>query len=212
MTTLAWALSLEFDLVLQDARLVRERVRHRGGDPAACRWPGLWLEGSTAKYFLPGVPVPYGRGELQKLVVLAEERQAFVSTRLISSPDRIKKKWDAGLNLLAEVDDDAVASLLAEDEQGFLVNMFVLVHEQPTGKIRPRPSMEESYRRHRGLMDELEPLGEAKRLPVAWHALWRLPPRMKWDDPAGEPWMRYPAVSFAMGVRPLQGATGENES
>jgi hypothetical protein len=205
-------LSLEFDLALQDARLIRQRVRHRGGDPAACRWPGFWLEGTVLDYLHPGISIGRGREAHSKLVVLAEERQVFVTARLTGSTARIKQKWEDGLKVLAAVDDDAVASLLAEDEQGFLVNMLVLVHEQPAGKIRPRPSMEESYRRHQRLIAELAPLGEAKRLPVAWHAVWRVPPRMKWDDAAGEPWMRYPAVSFAMGVRPLQGATDENES
>jgi hypothetical protein len=42
------------------------------------------------------------------------------------------------------------------------------------------PSAGMSYRRHQRLIDKLAPLGEAERLPVAWHALWRLPPRMKW--------------------------------
>ena len=67
------------------------------------------------------------------------------------------------------------------------------------------------WRRHQRLLAELAPLGKAKRLPGAWHALWRLPPRMKWDDPAGELWVCYPSVSFAMEVHPLQGATDENE-
>ncbi len=82
--------------------------------------------------------------------------------------------------------------------------MFVLVHKQPARKVQPRPSLQESYRRHEMLMAELVSLGEAKRLPVAWHALWRLPPGMTWDDPVAQPGTSYPAVSFAMGVRPLQ--------
>jgi len=54
------------------------------------------------------------------------------------------------------------------------------------------------------LMADLVPLGESKRLFVARHALSRLPPGMTWDDLAAKPWMRYLAVSFVMGVRPLQ--------
>lgn len=202
-TTLARALSLRFDVALQDARLIRQHVHWRGGDANACRWPSLWLEGSTIEY-LPETPFPRGREARQKLVVLAEERQVFVSARPAKLADSVRLKWAKGLEMLASVDDDAVASLLHEDEQGFLVNMFVLVHKQPARKVQPRPSLQESYRRHEMLMAELVSLGEAKRLPVAWHALWRLPPGMTWDDPVAQPWTRYPAVSFAMGVRPLQ--------
>jgi hypothetical protein len=212
MTTLAWSLSLEFNLALQDKKLIQERVRNRGGDLAACRWPGFWLEGTVADYFSPERPIRGRRRMLPEIVVLAEERQVFTSTRPTSSVKRIKQKWEAGLNVLGDVDDDAVVRLLTGDEQGFLVNMLVLVHEQPDGKIRPRPSMEESYRRHQGLMAELEPLAQAKRLPLSWHAVWRPPARMKWVGPSGQAWIRYPAVSFAMGVRPLQGSTDENRS
>ncbi len=68
------------------------------------------------------------------------------------------------------------------------VNMFVLVHKQPARKVQPRPSLQESYRRHEMLMADLVSRGEGKRLPVAWQALWRLPPGMTWDDPVAQPW------------------------
>lgn len=203
-TTLARDLALRFDVALFDARLIRDHVRYRGGAPAACRWPALWLEGDTREYLLPGMPIPRGRSVRHKLVLLAEERQVFVPSRSTTLAESAIRKWDKGLDVLAGVDEDAVAGVLDDDVHGFLVNMFVLVHRQPSGGIRPRPSLEESYRQHEMLVAALSPSGEIKRLPVAWHALWRLPPSMTWVAPARQPWMRYPAVSFVMGARPLQ--------
>lgn len=202
-TTLAWALSLGFDLSLQDLNLIRWHVRRRGGDPAACRWPGLWLEGATVEY----IPVPSGRAVPQKLVVLAEQQQVFISAKSAGITDRVRRKWEEGLKALAGVDERAVVRILDGDEECFLVNMFVLVHQQPAGRVQPRPSLKESYRRHEDLIAELAPPGEAKRLPVRWHALWRLPPGMTWNEPKGISWMRYPAVSFVMGVRILKSDT-----
>ncbi len=84
--------------------------------------------------------------------------------------------------------------------------MLVLVHAWRAGTVRPRSTLEESHERHAGLIAELAPSAEAKGLPVAWHALWRLPPAMTWSEPGGKPWMRYPAISFAAAVRPLRSA------
>ena len=202
-TTLDWALSLGFDLTLQDPKLIRYHVRNRGGEPAACRWPRFWLEGVSIDYILPGALLPRGRAVEHKLVVLAEERQVFVSAHGAGIPDAILRKWMAGLEVLAGVDPEAVPRL-RQGEEGFLVNMFVLVHQQSSGRIRPRPSLEESHSRHEGLIAKLAPSANLKGLPITWHALWRLPSGMKWNGPAGDSWMRYPAVSFAMGIRRLQ--------
>jgi len=199
-TTLAWALSLGFNLALQDPKLIRQHVRHRGGDPAACPWPGFWLEGSTVEYF----PLRIGREARQKLVVLGEQRQVFVSARTAPVTDSVARKWAAGLEVLAGVDEGAVLRLLDDDQECYLVNMFVRVHQQAGGRIRPRPSLEESYLRHEGLIEGLASLADAKQLPLRWHALWRLPSGMSWNDPGRGSWMRYPAVSFAMGVRKLE--------
>lgn len=199
-TTLAWALSLGFDLALWDPNLIRRLVHRRGGDPAACRWPRLWLQGVTVHY----IPLCYGREVPQRLLLLAEERQVSVAARPARLQDSARRKWMEGLGVLAGVDEGAVLQILDDDEECFLVNMFVMVHRQPAGKARPRPSLKESYRRHEDLIADLAPLGAAKRLPVIWHALWRLPSGMTWKDPEGVSWMRYPAVSFAIGVRILK--------
>jgi len=200
-TTLARAYSLCFDLALQGSGLVRKRVRDRGGDPAACRWPASWLEGATYDYLLPGGPIPWGRAPRRKIVLLAEERQAFVPARRAKLAHRVARAWSDGLTVLAGVGAASV-NFLKDDEQGFLANILVLVNVQPGGKVRPRPTLEESYRRHQDLLAVLSPLAEAKGLPLRWHALWRLPSGMTWRGRDEEPWMRYPAVSFAVAVRP----------
>ncbi len=46
-STLAVTMSVSFDLALRDPRLIRERVRRRGGDPGAARSPAVWLEGAV---------------------------------------------------------------------------------------------------------------------------------------------------------------------
>jgi hypothetical protein len=140
---------------------------------------------------------------LHKIVVLAEERQIFVPAQGSGIRDAMLRKWMKGLEVLAGVDPEAVPRL-REDEEGFLVNMFVMVHQQPAGRIRPCPLLEESRDRHKDLIAALAPSGDAKGLPITWHALWRLPSGMKWKDSAGDLWMRYPAVSFAMGIRRLR--------
>ncbi|MBI5525184.1 MAG: hypothetical protein HY897_02540 [Deltaproteobacteria bacterium] len=203
-STLAVTMSVSFDLALRDPRLIRERVRRRGGDPAACSWPAFWLEGAVFDYVIGHDPFPPVGTRRRKLVVLAEERQVFVPARAATLAIGAHRAWASGLNAVAGVDRAAFVGLLDEDEQAFLVNMLVLVHVRPAANAQPRPSLEESYRRHERLVAELAPSAQATGLPVAWHALWRLPPAMTWIEPGGKPWMRYPAVSFAAAVRPLQ--------
>jgi hypothetical protein len=202
-STLAWAMCLEFDLALQEPALIRERVLRRGGDPAACQWPAFWLEGTVYEYVIDRDPFPPVGTPRRKLVVLAEERQVFVPAGATTLAASVRRKWTRGLDLIAGVHRAAVTGLFDEDEAAFLVNTLVLVHAHSAGKVHPRPSLEESYRRHETLIDELALPAETKGLPVAWHALWRLPPAMTWSTPGGKPWMRYPAVSFAVAARPV---------
>lgn len=53
----------------------------------------------------------------------------------------IREDASANLEALASVDEAAVKRLPDEDEQGFLANMLVVVHEQPAVKVLPRPSL-----------------------------------------------------------------------
>jgi len=205
-TTLARTLSLWFDLALEDRGLIRERVRSRGGEPDAHRWPAFWLEGATYEYISSGAPPPRGRASRSPLVVLAEERQVFVSARSARLPERVTHAWSDGLDVVAGIDAGGASRLLNQDEHGFVANLLVLVHAQPGGKARPRPALRESYQRHASLVGRLAPLAEAKRLPVGWHALWRLPSGMTWRGQDGEPWMRYPAATFAAAARSLRSA------
>jgi hypothetical protein len=208
-TALARTLKWNFDLALFDASLIRQRIRQRGGEPATSRWPTLWLEGTTPDVFLPGVPLDHRRPGLEKLILLAEERQVFVPTRSTKLAVSATRKWEDGLDVLNAVDEDAVAGALADDTPGYLANLFALVHRHPAGPPRPRPSLEQSYWRHVRLVAALSPSAEAKRLPVIWHALWRLPPSMTTVAPPGRPWLRYPAVSLVVGARPIRvGETG----
>lgn len=203
LSTLARSLCIGFDLALRDPELIRNRVRHRGGDPATCAWPQWWLEGDTYEWFVPGTPIPRGRTAKPKLVVLAEEQQALVSAVPKPLGARVRAMWARGLDAPGRVDEKAVAPLLAEGEQAFVASMLVLVHERPARRVLPRPSLEESYPRHASLIAELTPAASDRRLPIVWHALWRLPPAMLWHDPAMRPWTRYPAVSFVVGARAL---------
>jgi hypothetical protein len=204
-STLAVAMSVAFDLAFRDPRLIRERVRSRGGDPGAGRWPTLWLEGTAHDYVIGRDPLPPAGTPRRKLLVLAEERQVFVPTRRRRLGGGIRRAWESGLDAVAGA-AFAPVGRLDEDERAFLVNLLVLVHTYPPASARPRPPLEESYRRHEGLIGELATAADGKGLPVEWHALWRVPPAMTWSGPGREPWMRYPAVSFAAAVRPLRSA------
>jgi hypothetical protein len=203
-STLAVTMSLSFDLALWDPRLIRERVRRRGGDPAA-RWPTLWLEGAAYDYVIGRDPFPPVGTRRRKLVILGEERQVFVPARTGKLAARIRRAWEQSLDGVARI-DGAFIGLRDEDEHAFLVNMLLLVHTHPAGSNRLRSSLEESYRRHEELIADLATSAHLKGLPVEWHALWRLPPAMTWSEPGREPWMRYPAVSLAAAARPLRWA------
>jgi len=207
-STLAATMSLSFDLALRDPRLIRERVRRRGGDPASSRWPTFWLEGSVYDYVIGRDPFPPVGTRRRRLVVLAEERQVFVPARAAKLAPGIRRAWEIGLDAVAGVDGARVAGLLDEEERAFLLNLLVLVHARPAANAQPRPPLEESYRRHEVLIADLAPPAQANGLPVAWHGLWRLPPAMMWSEPGGKPWMRYPAVSFVAAVRPLPSDPG----
>jgi hypothetical protein len=184
-STLALTMAGSFDLALRDPRLIRERVRRRGGDPAACRWPTLWLEGAAYDYVIGRDPFPPVGTRRRKLVVLAEERQVFVPARAATLAAGVHRAWARGLDAVAGVDGAAFPGLLDEDEHAFLLNMMVLVHARPAAKAEPRPPLEESYQRHEGWIAELAPRTQATGLPVVWHALWRLPPAMTWSEPGG---------------------------
>ena len=203
-TILALSMALMFDLALQDSRFIRDHIRWRGGNSTDCEWPKFWLEGERTEYLIPGVPLPRGRVKGQRFVIIADECQVFVPNQETKLCDSVIQKWSESLERLARVDEASIIQTLRKDEQAFLVNIMVLVHEHPPEKIQPRPTLEESFQRHEGLIAELAPIGEEKGLPVPWHALWKIPAGMKWKDPAGKSWMRYPAVSFVMGVRRLE--------
>ena len=202
-SVLARTMASSFDLALRDPRLIRERVRRRGGDLDGRRWPELWLEGTFHDYVIARDPFPPGGWPRGRLVILAEERQVSVPAKGAKLAAGASTAWKRGLDAVAGIDGAALAGLLANDERAFLVNMLVLVHTWPATKVRPRPSLVESYQRHEALISELAPCAQQANLPLAWHALWRLPPAMTWSEPGGKPWMRYPAVSFAAAVRPL---------
>lgn len=197
-------MSVSFDLALRDPRLIRGRVRRRGGDPDSTGWTAFWLEGSVYDYVIGRNPFPPVGTRRRKVVVLAEERQVFVPARAANLAAGVRRAWESGLDAVAGVEGTPFTGLLDEDEHAFLLNMLVLVHSRPAANASPRPPLEESYWRHEVLIAELAPPAQAKGLPVAWHALWRLPPAMTWSEPGGKPWMRYPAVSFVAAVRPLQ--------
>jgi hypothetical protein len=203
-STLAVTMSVSFDLALRDPRLIRERVRRRGGDPGAARWPTFWLEGAVHEYVIGRDPFPPVGTPRRKLVVLAEERQVFVPARAAKLAAGVRRAWESGLDAVAGIEGAPFIGLLDENERAFLLNMLVAVHARPAANAQPRPPLEESYRRHEGLIVEMAPRAQATGLPLAWHALWRLPPAMTWSEPGGKPWIRYPAVSFVAGVRPLR--------
>ena len=202
-STLDMNLSLSFDLALRDPRLISERVRRRGGEPSACAWPEFWLEGRVHHYILNHEPIPPGETRKPKIIILAETRQAVVSAQKKSLPTRLLGAWTRSLDVLTGVDEVAVSELLDGDEQGFLANILVLVHERPATRSKQRLPLEESYRRHESLITELNTSAQTEDLPVVWHALWRLPPAMTCGGSGEQPWMRYPAVSFAVAGRSL---------
>jgi hypothetical protein len=201
-STLASMMSIDFDLALRDPRLIAERVRRRDGDPDRRRWPMLWLEGSAYEYVIGRDPFPPTGTPRRRLVVVAEEQQRIVPARAGAPGATVGRVWVRGLDAVATTDQTALAEIMEEDELAFLANILVLVHARPAVAARPRPTLEESFRRHEGLIAALAGPAEARGLPVVWHALWRLRPAMTWSAPGLEPWMRYPAVSFVVAARP----------
>jgi len=103
-STLAVTMSMSFDLALRDPRLIRERVRRRGGDPEAARWPALWLEGAVHEYVIGRDPFPPVGTLRRKLVVLAEERQVFVSARAATLAAGVRRAWERGLDAVAGIE------------------------------------------------------------------------------------------------------------
>ncbi len=201
-------MAMSFDLALRDQKLIRARVHRRGGDTAGRRWPALWLEGSVHEYVVGRDPFPPVGTPRRKLVLLTEERQVFLPARGSAVGAGVRRAWATGLDAVAGVDGETIHGLLDEDEHAFVLNMLVLAHAWPAEAVRSRPALQESCRRHERVIAELSPRAEAKRLPVAWHALWRLPPAMTWSEPGEKPWMRYPAVSVVAAVRPLHRRAG----
>lgn len=80
-STLAMSMAFSFDLALRDPKLIRERVRRRGGDDAGQRWPKLWLEGAVYEYVIGRDPFPSVGTPRRRIVFLAEEGQVQVPAR-----------------------------------------------------------------------------------------------------------------------------------
>ena len=201
-STLAMSMASSFDLALRDPKLIRERVRRRGGDGAVCRWPAFWLEGAVYEYVIGREPFPPVGTPRRRLLLLAEEKQAVVPARPAAAlPSGACRAWSNGLDAVAGVDAADVRGLLADDEHAFAMNVLVLVHGWPVRPIRPRPPLEACVRRHEDLVADLAPAAESKGAAIAWQALWRLPRAMTWSEPGGDAWMRYPAVSIVVAVR-----------
>lgn len=206
-SALAMSIAMSFDLALRDPKLIHARLARRGGDGAARRWPMLWLEASVYEYVIGRDPFPPVGTPRRKILLLAEERQVFVPAHATPrAAAGVRRAWVRGLDAVAGVDAVSLSGLVEQDEHAFAVNMLMLVHAWPAGTVRPRPSLEQSYRRDKDLIAALTPATTAKDISIAWHALWRLPPAMTWSEPGHDAWMRYPAVSLAAAVRPLRSA------
>lgn len=175
-SALAKALDHWFDLALMDPSMIRERVKRLGIDPDACKWPGYWMERDG-------------------VTLLAEERQITIPAKAGKIASRVRKRWEAVLDMVAGVAECVIDSAVGDDTHVFLAAILVAPHVQPEGTSR-RPSLEASLDRHEQLVASLESVANTKSRPVTWHALWRLPPGMGGKESG----MRYPAVSFVASV------------
>jgi hypothetical protein len=203
-SVLALLMALSFDVALRDPKLIRERVRRRGGDRVARRWPAFWLEGSVYEYVIGREPFPPVGTPRRKLLLLVEESQAIAPARPSALlPVAACRAWSKGLDAVASVEAADVRDLAVNDEHAFAVNVLVFVHAWPVRPARPRPPLQASFQRHEELVAGVAPAADAKGVAIAWQALWRLPPAMTWSEPGGDAWMRYPAVSIVAAVRPL---------
>jgi len=119
-------------------------VRRRGGDAGARCWPALWLGGSVYEYVIGRDPFPPVGTPRRKLVILAEERQAFVPARAATLATSFRRAWATGLDAVGGVDRDTVRGLLDEDEHAFVLNMLVLVHAWRAETVRPRSTLEKA--------------------------------------------------------------------
>lgn len=203
-SALAVSMALSFDLALRDPKLIRARVRRRGGVGVRGRLPALWLEGSVYEYVVGRDAHPAVGTARRRILLLAEERQAFAPCPAGAGlPAAARRAWADGLDGIADIDDASVAAILENDAQAFAVNLFVLVHRWPAAKVHARPTLDESYRRHQVLINELATDAAARDLSLPWNALWRLPPAMTCVEHSGTVWMRCPAVSVAVAGRPI---------
>jgi len=163
----------------------------------------MWLEEARFDYLLPDRPIPRPRDAPWKLVVLAQERQAFVPSGGSRVGAAVLRGWIRDLDVLAGVDRGLARKLLRPEQHGFMASILALVHEQPAARAQTRPDLDESLDRHEALVQSLRVPAEERDLPLAIHALWRVPPGLTWCEPGGDAWMRYPAVSFAIAASAL---------
>jgi hypothetical protein len=202
-SALVTTIAHSFNLALSDPKLIQARVARRGGT-AGRPWPTLWLETAVHEYVLGREPFPAVGSPRRKILLLANEQQVWVQAGGVAKvPAGAARAWRTGLDAFGELDESAASMVLGKDEHAFALNVMVLVHTWPEAPVRPRPGLDESYERHQRTVSELATVGEEKGLPVAWHALWRLPPAMTWTPPGAQAWARYPAVSLVAAARPL---------
>jgi hypothetical protein len=123
---LAMSMVLSFDLALRDPKLIRERVRRRGGDGAVRRWPAFWLEGAVYEYVIGREPFPPVGTPRRKLLLLAEENQAVVPARpAVALPAGACRVWSNSLDAIASVDGADVRGLLVGDEHAGAAKSFM---------------------------------------------------------------------------------------
>ena len=183
-SVLAKALDRWFDLALMDPISIRERVRRLGAHLESGKWPAYWVE-------------------RKDILLLVDERQVVVPAAPGRTAAIVRKKWEACLRVVANAAATGIPEIAIKDKQAFLAGVLVAVHQQPPGKPRKRPSLDESLHRHEQLVTAIGQTRNSAPGATTWHALWRLPPGMSEADPPGsEAWMRYPAMSLIASILP----------
>jgi hypothetical protein len=178
--SLDWALLFWFDVCLMDRCLIAERLSQLGGSLADEPWPALWVERD-------GVTVALERTEVR---IEATGRE--VAAQVIDG-------WLTSLVVVRK----ALEVLRARNDNAFVADVLVAVHEQSEPGLRP--TREETLARHHSWLRTLASVATNSGLPVTWHAVLRLPSGLKVARRPGEPhWLRFPAVSFFAAIQPVR--------
>lgn len=141
--------------------------------------------------------------EHRGLVVLVEVKHAWMACRTGKVITWTRDEWKKCREQLEQIRKTGAKSILDPGTPYYAVGLMVVVHHAGGNDEVDPPQLDDLWKRHRKLVRKLDAINATSDWPITWHGVWRLHESLcvEWEGDE-EPWLHYPAVSFAAMASP----------